>query len=1148
MILVNPNIATIQTCEGFADEVYYVPVTKDFVTDIIVKERPRYFSLSFGGQTALNCGIELFQNGILNQYNVEVLGTSVDNILKTEDRDLFAKAMTVIGEETPTSQSATNIQEAIHVANDIGYPVLVRAAFALGGLGSGFCHDESELVALLEKTFTKTSQVLIDEDLRGWKEVEYEVMRDVDGNSIIICNMENFDPLGIHTGDSIVVAPSQTLNNDEYNILRSASLKIASSLGIIGECNVQITLDPHSKRYKIIEVNPRLSRSSALASKATGYPIASVAAQLCLGEKLHAITNVVTGNTTANFEPSLDYVVVKVPRWDTMKFRGVDRHLGSAMKSVGEVMGIGRTFEEAFQKSLRMVCGHGFEAYGEAPSCECILQELKYPTDDRIRVLAHAILKQNMNMDDIYNHSKIDKWFLSKCFNIKNVYEQFGTRSLETLTKTDLYKAKQMGYSDVQIAQRLQCNASDVQRKREQYGVFCCMKQIDTLAGEYITQTNYLYSTYMGDSDDVCTAKCVDVSKPKIIVLGSGKYRIGSSVEFDYCSVKCTQYLRDHGYETIMINYNPETMSTDFDNSDKLYFEELSFESVYSIYKREQAYGIVVSMGGQEPNNIAIQLHNAGLNVIGTSVSSIDSCENRFKYSSMLDRLGIDQPPWISASSPDDIRSFVENVQYPILVRPSYVLSGAAMQIVHTEEQLQTCMSLANDVSPDYPIVLTSFMECSREVDVDAVAHNGELVCYAISEHVENAGVHSGDATLVLPSYSITNEQKEKMVNIIQTIGNELEISGLYNTQFLVKGDWVGVIETNLRASRSVPFVSKTLDIDFIQCAVRAMLDVPQEYIGTRNVNFFGVKSPQFSFNRLPNANPILGVEMASTGEVACYGTTMEEAYMKSLIASRSGISQNNKQTILCLDDTNLSTYEENGHCVMSYSSALDWSKVDMVIDCSNSEETRALRRMAIDFSKCLVTNRQQVDLIAGSIGTYLAPQPYSYYKKSMYKRIIKLFIRQGFTESNGDVQLKLQSALDRVANYSTSKTAFTLMTGNHAETKDTFKIKFTKNHGKAFTHNNFREYRMGTLNESDAMIIFRTGMSESTVFEVAYNIFKGKKVPIFYAIEPGCEMKTTLLRELNGYFDTKVVYKVIEGGIQNITHDKDFIQFLADL
>lgn len=1146
VILINPNIATIQTSEGFADQVYYVPVTPEFVTDIIVKERPHYISLSFGGQTALNCGVELFQSGVLGKHNIQVLGTSVDSILKTEDRDLFAKAMTVIGEETPRSQSATTIEEAVVVANAIGYPVLVRAAFALGGLGSGFCHNQDELVSLLSKTFTKTNQVLIDEDLRGWKEVEYEVMRDVDGNSIIICNMENFDPLGIHTGDSIVVAPSQTLNNDEYNMLRTASLKIAGSLGIVGECNVQIGLDPHSKRYKIIEVNPRLSRSSALASKATGYPIAAVAAQLCLGEKLYEITNVVTGNTTANFEPSLDYVVVKVPRWDTLKFRGVDRHLGSAMKSVGEVMGIGRTFEEAFQKGLRMACGRGFEAHGKAPSCGDIMDELRRPTDDRLRVLAHAILKQNMSLTDIHQQSKIDKWFLSKCFAIKDTYASLKEWTIESICDDVLRKAKRDGFSDKQIAHVLMCTENEVTKRRSALRVQNVVKQIDTLAGEYMSQTNYMYSTYMGDTDDLPQYR--SPNRKTIVVLGSGKYRIGSSVEFDYCSVKCAQYLREHGYYTVMINYNPETMSTDFDNSDKLYFDELSLESVCSIYKREDAYGIVVSMGGQEPNNIAVDLHKAGLNVLGTDVTSIDACEDRSQFSSMLDRLNICQPRWVCASSDEDIQRFVNDVHFPLLVRPSYVLSGAAMQIVHDEQQLHRCLSLANTVSPDHPIVLTEFITDAREVDVDAVAHNGEVVCYAISEHVENAGVHSGDATLVLPSYSISDDQKRAMVDVIRKIGAELNISGLYNTQFLIQDKWVGVIETNLRASRSIPFVSKTLDIDFIRCAVDAMLGIPQECVGTRDVNFFGVKVPQFSFNRLPNADPVLGVEMASTGEVACFGNTLEEAYLKSLIASRSGISRKKLQTILRLDDTDTSNLEENGHTVLTSVDDDEWSKVDMVIDCSNHPNTRVMRRKAIDFSKCLVTNAQQVTLLSKSLGVYLHAQPYLYYKKSMYKRSIKLFVRQGFTESNGDAQLKIQTALDNIAQYSTAEKQFTLLTGNQAESKDSFKINFTKNHGKAFTPNNFRDYRLNTLNDSDAMIIFRTGLSESTVFEVAYNIFKGKKVPIFYAIEPGCEMKTTLLRELDGYFETKVMYKVIKGGIQNITLDKDFIRFLQEL
>jgi len=591
-------------------------------------------------------------------------------------------------------------------------------------------------------------------------------------------------------------------------------------------------------------------------------------------------------------------------------------------------------------------------------------------------------------------------------------------------------------------------------------------------------------------------------------------------------------------------------MSTDFDNSDKLYFEELSFESVYAIYKREHASGIVISMGGQEPNNIALQLHAAGLNVLGTSVQSIDTCEDRSKYSSMLDEMNILQPNWVAASSKADVDQFVLENGYPILVRPSYVLSGAAMQIVHSASQLDKCLVLANDVSPDHPIVLTSFMENTREVDVDAVANQGELVCYAISEHVENAGVHSGDATLVLPSYSISDAQKQAMVTIIKSIGKRLAISGLFNTQFLIRGDWVGVIETNLRASRSIPFVSKTLHIDFIRHAVDAMLQLETEYIGTRDdVPFVGVKCPQFSFNRLPEADPILGVEMASTGEVACYGTTMEEAYMKALIASRSGILQKEGQTILKLDTTtDTSVLESKGHHIVTDTSHIQWDTIDMVIDCSQSEATKTLRRFAVDFSKCLITNKQQVDLIAKSLGVALSMQPYSFYKKSMYKRSIKLFVRQGFTESNGDAQMKIQRALDSISNYSTNTKLFTLLTGNQAESKDSFKTNFTKQHGKAFTPTNFRDHRLSTLSDSDAMVIFRTGLSESTVFEVAYNIFKGKKVPIFYAIEPGCEMKTTLLRELDGYFDTHVVYKVIEGGIHNILNDVDFIAFLEQL
>ena len=1153
VVLVNPNIATIQTSEGFADKVYYIPVEKDFVSEIICKERPQYISLSFGGQTALNCGIDLHKSGILSRYNVEVLGTSVDNILKTEDRDLFAKAMTVIGESTPISFPATNIEEALEVAHTVNYPVLVRAAFALGGLGSGFCNNDDELVALLEKTFTKTNQVLIDQDLRGWKEVEYEVMRDVDGNSIVICNMENFDPLGIHTGDSIVVAPSQTLTNDEYNMLRTASLKIAASLGIVGECNVQIALDPHSSTYKIIEVNPRLSRSSALASKATGYPIAAVAAQLCLKEKLYDITNVVTGNTTANFEPSLDYIVVKIPRWDTLKFRGVDRHLGSAMKSVGEIMSIGKSFEEAFQKGLRMINGKGFETYGDTLSLQDIKQELKYPTDDRVRVLAHALMgneEVRISVSDIHELTKIDNWFLMKLFNIACLSNQLNLNRAGNLTIDELRCAKNNGFSDIQIANLVKSTPKIISQFREKANIVSYRKQIDTLAGEYASQTNYMYTTYHADSDDEIVIKN---NKKKVIVLGSGKYRIGSSVEFDYCSVKCAEYLREAGYNTIMINYNPETMSTDFDNSDLLYFEELSFESICDIYKREDAYGIVISMGGQEPNNLAVSLNYAGLNILGTNVDSIDTCEDRSRYSNLLDSLNITQPDWICASSKQQIDIFVEKVGFPILVRPSYVLSGAAMQIVSNLEKLQDCLKLANSVSPDHPIVLTKFIENAVEVDVDAVANSGDLICYAMSEHIENAGVHSGDASLVLPSYSLTESQKETMLYVIRELGKALNISGPYNTQFLVRGDWIGVIETNLRASRSLPFVSKTLDIDFIKQSVNAMLGEPYNYIGTRDVNYVGVKCPQFSFNRLPEADPVLGVEMASTGEVACYGNTLHEAYLKSLVASRSGIKLKTTQTILVLDDCiyTKAAILQRGHHIVDKLDHIVWGNIDMVVNCnqeSSSKQVKEIRRLAVDFSKYLITNKQQLALVMESLGTELNVYDYKYYKNSLYKKPVKLFIRQGFTESDVNAQEKLQKALDSIANYENNRLKYILTTGTKAESKDSFKENFSKRHNIEFTPNNFREHRLKTLGDSDAMIIFRTGLSESTVFEVAFNIFREKRIPIFYAIEPGCEIKTTLLRELNGYNDIVVKYKVIEGGIENVIHDPDFKEFLDSL
>jgi len=1143
VILVNPNIATIQTSEGLADEIYYVPVQPDFITQIITKERPQYISLSFGGQTALNCGIELFHSGILYKYNVTVLGTSVDNILKTEDRDLFSREMNLIGEKIPKSLPGTNIAEALDAADKIGYPVLCRAAFALGGLGSGFCDNEEELEILLEKTFTKTNQVLIDEDLRGWKEIEYEVMRDKYGNTITICNMENFDPLGIHTGDSIVIAPSQTLNNDEYNMLRTASLKIANSLGIIGECNVQMTLDPNSNEYRIIEVNPRLSRSSALASKATGYPIASVAAQLCMGQKLYEITNVVTGTTTANFEPSLDYIVVKIPRWDTRKFNGVDPRLGSAMKSVGEVMAIGRTFEEAFQKGLRMVRGIGFEPYGKEPTLEEARTELKNPTDDRVRVLAHILYKNLLSIDKIHKYSKIDKWFLHKLDNIKNTILNLKIESPNGLSLEQLKLLKFNGFSDSQIGNKLGLSELAIRKIRKEYNIDIHVKKIDTLAGEFPADTNYLYTTYNGEVDDV--EPCTD--KKTIIVLGSGTYRIGSSVEFDYCSVKCMHTLRELGYHTVMINYNPETISTDFDESDKLYFEELTFEKVADIYEKEKAYGIIVSMGGQEPNNIALKLHEYGINVLGISPESIDNCEDRFKFSSLLDELSINQPAWITANNKDDINNFIEKCKYPVIVRPSYVLSGAAMRIIYNDESLDQCLSDASNISPDHPVVLTKFIDGAKEIDLDAVCNNGELITYAICEHVENAGVHSGDATLVLPAHTISKEIQNKLLEVVKIIGAKLNVSGIFNTQFLVKEDWYGVIETNLRASRSIPFVSKTLDIDFIKLGTYAMVDVQGLEFVHKEINYVGVKCPQFSFSRLPEADPILGVEMASTGEVACFGKTLDEAYLKALIASRSGVPIKKTLNILKLDDTDTSIYEKQGHNIVT--KVTNWKTIDMVIDCSNNVENRILRRNAVDFSKYLITNAQQVQLLGRSLNANLSCNPYSFYKKNLYKKKnIKLFIRQGFTESSVEKQEKLQNAFNSLLNFQTDDIYVTLVTGNKAESKDTFKVNFEIENNKEFNPKNFRDYRLNKLHEADAMVILRTSLSESTVFEVAYNILQGPNIPIYFAIDPDAPLKTTLLRDLTGYKNAKVVYKTMDHGIENIAKDPDFLKFINDL
>lgn len=1140
VILVNPNIATNQTRKGFADKIYYLPVDKESVTRIIEQDKPDLICLSFGGQTALNCGIELHDSGVLHKHNVRVMGTSIDSIKKTEDRALFSSCMTAIGERTPKSCCATSVIGAVDGAAKIGYPVLVRAAFALGGLGSGFCNDEEELRTLVEGTFTKTSQVLIDEDLRGWKEVEYEVMRDKLGNSITVCNMENFDPLGVHTGDSIVVAPSQTLNNDEFNLLREASLKIANSLEIVGECNVQLTLDPFSSEYRVIEVNPRLSRSSALASKATGYPIASIAAELCLGQELHNVANPITGSTTANFEPSLDYTVVKFPKWDTAKFPGVNSRLGSAMQSVGEVMSIGRTFEEAFQKACRMATGKEFEPWGTTSNAD-IVDGLKHPTPDRVRLIAHAF-RMGYSVNEIFTLSKIDKWYLQNLHNIHRGAAKMELMAASGLEPSDdmLRELKELGFSDRRIGETMSIEESTIANLRRQYGIFPARKSIDTVAGEFNANSNYHYLTYHATEDESCEVKS---GKGTVIVLGSGKYRIGSSVEFDYATVGCVRCLMSEGYRTIVVNYNPETMSTDFDETDNLYFEELSAESVEEIYIKENAIAVAVSFGGQEPNNIAKELEERGVNLLGPTSEMIDLCEDREKYSSMLDELQIGQPKWSVATSLEQVKGFIDHVGYPVIVRPSYVLSGAAMQIVRTDDELASCLANAVNASKDKPVVITQLVEGAREVEIDSVFSNGEMIAHVVAEHVEDAGVHSGDATLVIPPYSISEKIEHRIVEIASRIGAKIGFSGICNTQLLVKGDWVGVIETNMRASRSAPFASKAVDLDLIEVATRSMLSrKPLEKVKINRCQTVGVKVAQFSFNRLPNADPILGIEMKSTGEVACFGVSLEEAFMKGMVSSRSGLKNEPNQKIYILNsDEKLSNLASiYGHSVTD-----SLQEADLMIDCSHDAEAHELRRLAIDRSIPFISDRKKAELAIRSMG--VATRCWSYDAECLHEvSMVKLFVRQGFTESSEEQRHKLQGALDALTNYKARNgRKLDLLTGTEAQAKDTFKVSFENKQGVAFTPRNFRSHRIRLLNQADAMVIFRTGLSESTVFEVAYNIMRGNNVPIFFAIEPGSEIKTTLLRELDGYKDANVVYKTIEGGISNIATDPDFVEFV---
>ena len=1004
-VLINPNIATVQTSEGVADQIYFLPVQPYFVERVIEKERPDGILLSFGGQTALNCGVELDKTGVLKKYNVKVLGTPVKAIMDTEDRELFVERLDEIDVKTIKSEACEDIQQARVAAKNLGYPVIVRAAYALGGLGSGFADNEEELNTLCEKAFSFSPQVLVEKSLKGWKEIEYEVVRDRYDNCITVCNMENFDPLGIHTGESIVIAPSQTLSNSEYHKLRALSIKIVRHIGIVGECNVQYAFDPESEDYRVIEVNARLSRSSALASKATGYPLAFVAAKLGMGYGLFELKNSVTKTTSAFFEPALDYVVCKIPRWDLSKFRGVDRELGSSMKSVGEVMAIGRNFEEAIQKGLRMI-GQGMHGFVENKELqiEDLDAALREPTDKRVFLISKAMHK-GYTVDQIHELTKIDRWFLNKLKHIIDIDEELKTKNINTLDKELLRTAKVYGFTDFQIARAVgleeECKKMHeamriVRRLRKSFGILPVVKQIDTLAAEYPAQTNYLYVTYAGVASDITFSN----DRNSVIVLGSGAYRIGSSVEFDWCGVQALNTIRRQGYRSIMINYNPETVSTDYDMCDRLYFDELTFERVMDIIDAENPHGVIVSTGGQIPNNLAMYLDEENVPILGTSAKDIDNAEDRAKFSSMLTENGINQPEWSALTSMDDIDKFVDRVGFPVLVRPSYVLSGAAMNICSNRDELTRFLQLAANVSEDHPVVVSKFIEHAKEIEMDAVAQDGEILAYAISEHIEFAGVHSGDATIQFPPQKLYVETMRRIKRISRQIAKKLHINGPFNIQFMARDNDILVIECNLRASRSFPFVSKVLKLNFIDLATKIMLGAPVEKPNKNlfDLDYVGIKASQFSFNRLQKADPVLGVDMSSTGEVGCLGDDTSTALLKSMLSVGLRIPKKTillstggaKQKAEMLDAAKMLKqhgYElyatvgtskylaENGienTCVYmpsdegQHPQALDLlheKKVDMVVNMPKDLTPRELtngykvRRAAIDLNVPLITN-----------------------------------------------------------------------------------------------------------------------------------------------------------------------------------------------
>ncbi|DBA02545.1 TPA: hypothetical protein N0F65_011017 [Lagenidium giganteum] len=1018
-ILINPNIASVQTnidrsSEAQASNVYYLPVNVDFVEQVIKRERPDGIVISMGGQTALNCGVELHKKGILQKYGVEVLGTQIDVIEATEDRDMFNIKLKEIGEKIAMSFAVKSIDDAVAAAHKIGFPVMIRSAFALGGLGSGICETEEELRGMAKKAFSGSPQILVERSMKGWKEVEYEVVRDAANNCLTVCNMENFDPLGIHTGDSIVIAPSQTLSNREYHMLRETALKVVRHLGIVGECNIQYALNPHSEEYCIIEVNARLSRSSALASKATGYPLAFVAAKLALGITLPELKNSVTKSTTACFEPSLDYCVAKIPRWDLAKFENVSTEIGSSMKSVGEVMSIARNFEEAIQKALRMVdpAVAGFEPRGEMTR-EALVKALGRPTDKRIYQIAYALREGILSIDEVHDITKIDTWFLSRLQAIADCDVNLSEKSLNQVTKEEVLQAKKLGFSDRQLARILRCSDDEVRAKRKSLGVEPAVKQIDTLAAEYPAQTNYLYMTYNGDEHDVPA----QTPNKGVMVLGSGAYRIGSSVEFDWCAVSCIRTLRKLGYRSVMVNYNPETVSTDYDECNQLYFEELSKERVMDVYDREGVQGVVVSVGGQIPNNLALPLHQAGVEILGTHPTMIDSAEDRYKFSQLMDKAGVRQPAWKELTSIEEAHAFANSVGYPCLVRPSYVLSGAAMNVAYNDEDLERVLGEASDVSPEHPVVITKFIEGAYELELDAVARNGKVIAAAVSEHVENAGIHSGDATLILPPVEASSFYINQVRRCGEKLAAALNISGPFNAQFLAKGADVSIIECNLRASRSFPFVSKTVGADFIQAATKVMVgeptetdNLPQLFGPKHPKNYVGIKSPMFSYTRLGGADPLIGVEMASTGEVACFGKNKHEAFLKALISSNFKLPE--KNILLSMQDKfsedfvhaaykmnemgyNLYATERTHEFLKKYdipSTKLTFpadksteenvltyirdGKIDLVVNLPNSESKQLknnylIRRTAVDYSVPLLTNISLVKLFVDSMAIH---------------------------------------------------------------------------------------------------------------------------------------------------------------------------------